>query len=429
MSSLVRMSTYEHHRRVVADIPVPTRAIVVTVTAITEASAAIMADQPAPGRPVYLDCNATTPLDPEVREEVLRYLDHEFGNAGSRTHLYGQAAKERVNQARAEIAQVVASQPDEVIFTSGATESNNIALLGLARHGTQTGRRHLISTMIEHKAVLEPLDTLRADGFDITLVQPDEGGRIRPEQVAAALRPDTLAVSVMAVNNETGVIQPVPEIAGILSGHEAYLHVDGAQGFGKTIGPLRNPRIDLLSISGHKIYGPKGVGTLVARRRGYKRPPLHPLIFGGGQERGLRPGTLPVPLIAGLGTAARLALRDHDKREQQCAAFKGELLDALAPLQPQLNGEPEHTVPHAINLSIPGLDAEAAMLATKDLIAISNGSACTSQRYEPSHVLAAMGLPEDRVRGALRISWCHLTPAPDWTAVVDRLAQVRNYAA
>jgi cysteine desulfurase len=420
------MSTYEHHRRVVADIPVPTRAIVVTVTAITEASAAIMADQPGPGRPVYLDCNATTPVDPEVREEVLRYLDEEFGNAGSRTHLYGQAAKERVNQARAEVAQVVACQPDEVIFTSGATESNNLALLGLARHGAQTGRRHLVSTMIEHKAVLEPLEALGADGFEITLIQPDEGGRVSPDQVAATLRPDTLAVSVMAVNNETGVIQPVPEIADILSGHDAYLHVDGAQSFGKTIDLLRHPRIDLLSISGHKIYGPKGVGALVTRRRGYKRPPLHPLTFGGGQERGLRPGTLAVPLIAGLGAAARLGLLDHEKRSQQCAAFKAALLDAFAPLRPQLNGDPKHTVPHTVNLSIPGLDAEAAMLATKDLIAISNGSACTSQRYEPSHVLTAMGLPEDRVRGALRISWCHLTPTPNWPAVVARLAQVRQ---
>lgn len=377
-------------------------------------------------RPVYLDCNATTPLDPEVRDEVLRYLDEEYGNAGSRTHVYGQAAKDRVNQARAEVAAVVACQPDEVIFTSGATESDNLALLGLARHGAQTGRRHLVSTMIEHKAVLEPLEALRADGFEITLIPPDEGGRVSPDQVAAALRPDTLAVSVMAVNNETGVIQPVTEIADALSGHDAYLHVDSAQAFGKKIDLLRHPRIDLISISGHKIYGPKGIGALVSRRRGYKRPPLHPLTFGGGQERGLRPGTLPVPLVAGLGAAAHLALRDHEMREQQCAAFKGELLDALASLKPQLNGDPTHAVSHAVNLSIPGLDAEAAMLATKDLIAISNGSACTSQRYEPSHVLIAMGLPDDRVRGALRISWCHLTSAPDWPTVVDRLAQIRQ---
>jgi cysteine desulfurase len=381
---------------------------------------------PPAGRPVYLDCNATSPLDPEVRDEIVHFLDEEYGNAGSRTHLFGQAAKDRVNRARTEVAAVVACQPDEVTFTSGATESNNLALLGLARHSAANERRHVISTMIEHKAVLEPLEALRADGLDITLIRPGSSGRVHPSQVAAALRPDTLAVSVMAVNNETGVIQPVTEIADLLGGHDAYLHVDGAQAFGKTIEPLRHPRIDLLSVSGHKIYGPKGVGALVVRRRGYKRPPLRPLAFGGGQERGIRPGTLPVPLIAGLGTAARLALRDHSVRQQACLSFKDGLLDALAPLHPQLNGDQAHTLPHVVNLSIPGLDAEAAMLAVKDLIAISNGSACTSQRYEPSHVLAAMSLAEERARGALRMSWCHMTPSPDWLAVVARLAQVQQ---
>jgi cysteine desulfurase len=399
-----------------------------SVTTTTAPPSTARPSLPPSGRPVYLDCNATTPLDPEVRDEVVRYLDNEFGNAGSRTHQYGQTAKDRVNQARAEVATVVACQPDDVIFTSGATVCDNLALLGLARHGIQTGRRHIISTMIEHKAVLEPLEALRADGFDVTLIRPDTGGRVDPEHVARALRPETLAVSVMAVNNETGIIQPVAGVADVLDGHGAYLHVDGAQAFGKKIGILQHPRIDLISISGHKIYGPKGVGALITRRRGYKRPPLHSLTYGGGQERGLRPGTLPVPLVAGLGIAARLALRDHDKREQRCAAFKADLLKALSPLGPLLNGDPGYAVPHAINLSIPGLDAEAAMLATKDLIAISNGSACTSHRYEPSHVLAAMGLPDDRARGALRISWCHLTPAPDWPFVVARLAQVQQPA-
>jgi cysteine desulfurase len=399
------------------------------VTVITGTDRAMRPSLPSPARPIYLDCNATTPLDPEVREEVLHYLDEEYGNAGSRTHLFGQTAKDRVNQARAEVAAIVASQQDEVIFTSGATESNNLALLGLAHHGAASGRRHLVSTTIEHKAVLEPLAALQDDGFDITLIHPTADGWVDPQEVAAALRPDTLAVSVMAVNNETGVIQPIPEIAGVMSGHDAYLHVDAAQAFGKSLGLLRNQRIDLISVSGHKIYGPKGVGALVTRRRGYQRPPLRPLAFGGGQERGLRPGTLPVPLIAGLGVATRLALRDHEKRQLQCAAFKAQLLEAFAPLQPQLNGDPDRTVPHAVNFSVPGLDAEAAMLAVKDLIAISNGSACTSQRYEPSHVLTAMRLPEDRVRGALRLSWSHLTSAPDWAAVVARLAQVRQSPA
>jgi cysteine desulfurase len=397
----------------------------VTTIAATETTATGQAA--AAGRPVYLDCNATTPVEPEVLEEVLRYMAEEYGNAGSRTHQYGQTAKERVNLARTEIAEVVACKPDEVIFTSGATESDNLALLGLAQHGEQTGRKHVVSTMIEHKAVLEPLEVLRRQGFEITLLRPTIGGYVEPDAVAAALRPDTLAVSVMAVNNETGVIQPIAEITEVLSGHDAYFHVDGAQAFGKEFGLLDDQRIDLISVSGHKIYAPKGIGALVTRRRGYKRPPLQPLGYGGGQERGLRPGTLPVPLIAGFGTAARLAVRDHEKRSRVCSAFKQGLLDEFAPLGVQVNGALEHSVPHAVNVSIPGIDAEAAMVAVKDLVAISNGSACTSHSYEPSQVLEAMALAEDRVAGALRISWSHLTPEPAWSSVVERLAQLQGH--
>jgi cysteine desulfurase len=383
-------------------------------------------DDQATSRPVYLDCNATTPIEPEVLDEVLRYMAEEYGNAASRTHQYGQTAKDRVNLARVEIARVVACKPDEVIFTSGATESDNIALLGLAKDGEETGRKHLISTMIEHKAVLEPLEALGARGFDVTFLPPTAGGYVDPDAVRSALRPDTLAVSVMGVNNETGVIQPILEIAEVLSDHDAYFHVDAAQAFGKELDLLRSQRIDLLSISGHKIYAPKGIGALVTRRRGFKRLPLHPITYGGGHERGLRPGTLPVPLVAGLGTAARLALRDNAKRTQACMGFKAELLEALAPLGFFLNGDSSRTVPHAVNLSVPGIDAEAAMVALKNIIAISNGSACTSHSYEPSHVLNAMALPESRASGALRISWCHMTETPDWDVLLDTLRQVRG---
>lgn len=397
------------------------------VDTMTATSADATVGQRLPDRPVYLDCNATAPVEPAVLDEVLRYMSEEYGNAGSRTHAYGQAAKERVNLARRQIAAVVASQMEEVIFTSGATESNNLALLGLARHGEKAGRKHIVSTMIEHKAVLGPLEVLEKQGFEVTLLSPTVGGYVEPSALAAALRPDTLAVSVMAVNNETGVIQPIPEIIEVLSGHDAYLHVDGAQAFGKELDLLRHERIDLTSISGHKVYAPKGVGALVARRRGgYKRPPLQPLIYGGGQERSLRPGTLPVPLIAGLGTAAELALRDHDKRAKANATFKKRLLDAFEPLGPEFNGDPDRTASNAVNLSVPGFNAEMAMVALKDLIAISNGSACTSNSYEPSHVLQAMGLPEKRVQGALRISWSHLTDTPPWDAVVGTLVTIQQ---
>lgn len=377
-------------------------------------------------RPIYLDCNATTPLEPAVRAEMLRYFDEEYGNAGSRTHTYGQGAKVRVNEARAQVAAVVGAAADEVIFTSGATESNNLALLGLAPYGDDQRRRHIVSTQIEHKAVLEPLDELARRGFEVTLVPPTGGGWVDPDAVRKAIRPDTLVVSIMAANNETGVIQPVAEIASVLEGTDAYFHVDAAQAFGKVPDLLSHPRIDLISISGHKIYGPKGIGALVTRRRSYQRPPLRPLAYGGGQERGLRPGTLPVPLIAGLGEAACLSIRDHDARAQRVTSIRGAMLEALEPLGPHFNGDPSRTLSHTASFSVPDVDSEAAMVALKDTVAISNGSACTSQNYQPSHVLVAMGLPEEVVRGALRLSWCHLTPDVPWNEVVDRLADLKR---
>jgi cysteine desulfurase len=367
--------------------------------------------------PVYLDCNATTPVDPRVRDEVVRFMDLEFGNAGSRTHQFGQRAKQAVQRARDQVALVVDASPEEIVFTSGATESDNLAILGLRTFGERTGRKHIVTTAIEHKAVLEPLSYLGAHGFEITLVPPSSAGSIEPRNLLNALRKDTLLVSVMHVNNETGVVQPIKEVCESLSEHPAYLHVDAAQGFGKDIDSLRNRRVDLMSVSGHKIYAPKGIGALVTRRRGYDRPPLEPLMYGGGQERGLRAGTLPVPLIVGLGIAAELALKEHAQREEFCRNYRNTILQALSPLNPTFNGDSARTLPHVLNISFSGLDSEAVMLALKDIVAISNGSACTSQNYSPSHVLTAMGLPEDLVRGALRISWCHMTDAVDWDHV------------
>ena len=368
--------------------------------------------------PVYLDCNATTPVDPEVEREFLRFIRDEYGNAGSRTHEFGARAKQAVQQARDRVAAVVNCQREEVVFTSGATESNNLAVLGLREHGEKTGRKHIVATAIEHKAVLEPLEYLAQHGFEVTLVNPGAGGAVEAEKLAEVLRPDTLLVSVMHVNNETGIIQPITDIATVLAKHDAFFHVDAAQGFGKRIAELQNRRIDLISISGHKVYAPKGIGALITRRRGYERPPLTPLVYGGGQERGLRPGTLPVALIVALGKAAELAARDADKRATRCNAIKREALSAFERIGGIPTGHQAKSVPNTLNVAIPGLDSEAVMLALKDVIAISNGSACTSQNYSPSHVLTAMGLGEDHVKGALRLSWCHLTPSVDWNEVV-----------
>ena len=375
--------------------------------------------------PVYLDCNATAPLDPEVREAMERWLKHEVGNAGSRTHSYGLRAKQAVEQAREQIGTVVGASSEEVFFTSGATESNNIAILGLAAIGQEKSRRHIVTTTIEHKAVLEPVEALAGRSFEVSMVAPDVTGIISPDAVRRVLRPDTLLVSVMQVNNETGIRQPVDAIASDLKEHDVYFHVDAAQGFGKELTALSTERIDLISISSHKIYGPVGVGALVARRRGYDRPPLAPLVYGGGQERGLRPGTLPTLLIVGFGVAAKVAQRDFVCRTKRCATIRRKALDALDPLDIRIHGDPKECLPHVLNFSVDGVNSEALMIAVKDLIAVSNGSACTSQSYTPSHVLRAMGLSKEAVAGAVRMSWCHMTPAVDWDAVADRISSLR----
>jgi cysteine desulfurase len=387
----------------------------------TFASTNIQAD----AAPVYLDCNATAPIEPAVRKAVVDWFSDEIGNAGSRTHEYGLRAKRAVNEAREHVAAIVGASADDVLFTSGATESNNLALLGLASHGDKQNRRHIVSTAIEHKAVLEPLEVLAERGFSVTLVKPDASGAVSPEQIKAALRPDTLLISVMHVNNETGVKQPLAGIASVLKDHHAYFHVDAAQGFGKDIEDLRESRIDLISVSSHKVYGPLGIGALILRKRGFVRPPLTPLTYGGGQERGLRPGTLPVPLIVGFGVAAKLAFKDADARRRRCEAIRREALAALEPLGARLHGDPAITLPHVLNFSVDGIDSEALIVALKDIAAVSNGSACTSQSYQPSHVLLAMGLPDSAVAGAVRLSWCHMTGAVDWPEIARRIASFR----
>ena len=375
---------------------------------------------------VYLDCAATSPLDPRVQEEVIKYLSVEFGNAGSRHHAFGQHAKKAVEKARSGVAAVVDATRGEVIFTSGATESNNLAILGLAAHGKQVGKTHIVSTQIEHRSVLEPLEMLSQQGFKVTLVRPESGGQVQPQTVLEAVHDDTLLVSVMQVNNETGILQPIEEISRLLGKHSAYFHVDAAQGFGKEIGQLLSRRIDLISISGHKIYAPKGVGALVMRRRNGQRPPLVPLMYGGGQELGLRPGTLPVHLIVGLGKAAELALEECDSRSKQCRKFKKMILEKLKPLNPIFNGDLNLMAPHMINLAFRDISSEEAIEALNGVVAISNGSACTSTFDSCSHVLSAMRLDEHQVDGALRLSWCHVTDSPDWAMFIEAIKKIRE---
>lgn len=375
---------------------------------------------------VYLDCNATTPVEPSVASVVMRFLEKDFGNAASPIHDYGVFALAAVEHARGQVAEVIKVRRDEVIFTSGATESNNLAILGLAEAGIGRGRRHLITTAIEHKAVLEPFEEMIRLGFEVQILPVQADGRFDPQRLADALRPDTLLVSTMQVNNETGVLQPLTEVADILANRDICWHVDAAQGFGKELEQLRHPRIDLISISGHKIYGPKGVGALIARKRDRQFPPLRPLMFGGGQEQGLRPGTLPVPLVAGLGEAAKLALRSNGERIEKCRTFREKALATFAALGAKQNGTEECTLPHVLNVSLPGINSEQAIKALKRVIAVSSTSACTSHTRTPSHVLTAMGLSPEKVEQSIRLSWCHMTPEVDWHEVETILRGLRG---
>jgi len=374
--------------------------------------------------PVYLDCAATTPMDPDVLEVCVRFLRRDYGNAGSRSHSHGAAARKAVERARDQVAVVCQASRGDVVFTSGATESNNLAILGLAEEGKRTGRRRLVSTSIEHRAVLEPLEELVRRGFELTLIRPNPGGWVDPEAVAAAVREDTLLVSVMHVNNETGVIQPLGEIAALLAGRPAYLHTDAAQGFAREVTELRNERIDLISLSAHKICGPKGVGALVTRRRKEGRLPVSPLLFGGGQERGLRPGTLPVALIAAMGEAAERWTGQASARWTGGVAFRRKLLEGLAPLGPVVNGDLDRNLPFILHLSFPGWDSDSLMRTWSELVSVSSGAACSAQSYTCSHVLTAMGIAPERAAGAIRFSWCHLTELPDTAALVAALREV-----
>lgn len=355
-------------------------------------------------RPIYLDYNATTPVDPRVFEAMKDWFLAP-SNAGSRTHEYGKSAKEAVEISRGQVAEVIGAKSEEIYFTSGATESNNLAILGLEKLANETNRKHIISTEIEHKAILEPLEEMKQRGFEVDLAPVTRGGFVEVETIKKLLRPDTLLVSVMHANNETGIFQPIVEIAKLVSATESFFHTDAAQTFGKEIEELRNAKCDFISISGHKISGPQGVGALFVRRVSGKKRPLEPIVFGGGQERGLRAGTIPVPLVVGLGEASRLALVENASRQESAKANRKALLSTIASIEHELNGDQSNCQPHVINVRFPGVDSEALMMALKDQLAISNGSACTTSSYDPSHVLLAMGLDKDDATESVRISW------------------------
>ena len=380
--------------------------------------------------PIYLDNQSTTPLDARVLEAMMPYLTEKFGNPHSRSHAYGREAEQAVESARAEVARIVGAEPREMIFTSGATESNNLALKGVA--GFYRDRRdHVVTVETEHKCVLETCRRLERDGFAATYLPVGPGGLIDLDRLRAAIGERTVVVSVMGVNNEIGVIQPLAEVGRICAERGAFFHTDCAQAVGKIALDVTEMGIDLMSISGHKLYGPKGIGALYVRRR--PRVRLEPLIDGGGQERGLRSGTLPAPLCVGFGAACRIAAAEMATEEARLRALRDRLHRGIVARIPDvaLNGDADRRVAGNLNLSFAGVDADALMESMTE-VAVSSGSACSSAAIEPSYVLRALGLDDARAQGSIRfgVGRFNTEAEIDYAieAVADHVARLRAQA-
>lgn len=358
---------------------------------------------------IYLDYNSSAPIDERVLEFMISVYKNIIGNPDSRTHDYGEAARKIVENARKQVASILKINNDEVFFTSGATESNNIALQGLKEYAYATNKKHIITTAIEHKAVLETAKVLQQQGFEVDYISPDLSGRISIEDVLSRVRKDTLVVSVMHVNNETGIIQPVYEIGEALQERNVLFHVDATQSFGKLVEELRKVKYNMLSMSAHKLGGPQGIGALILRKQGYKLPPVKAIMYGGQQEHGIRPGTLPVALIAGLGKACEIAEKEYKDNTRICQEIKEKIKSMLeeSGLKYKYNGFQEYAIPSTVNVCLDGVSSEALMLSSKEFCGISNGSACNSKSYDPSYVLLAMGIPENEIESSVRISWGH----------------------
>jgi cysteine desulfurase len=382
--------------------------------------------------PVYLDYAATTPVDARVAEKMLACLtfDGNFANPASRSHVYGWKAEEAVEQARRQVADLIGADPREIVWTSGATEANNLALKGVAHFHRERGR-HIVTSTIEHKAVLDVCAQLEREGFAVTYLRPSASGIVEPEQVAAALRPDTILASFMHANNEIGVINDIAAIGALCRARGVLLHVDAAQGAGKIPLDLSVLPVDLLSISAHKLYGPKGIGALYVRRR--PKVELEAQMHGGGHERGLRSGTLPTHQIVGMGEACFIAQEQMAEEGARILALRQRLWAGIEPLgEVYINGDSERRLPGNLNVSFGGVDGESLLLALKD-IAVSTGSACTSASLEPSYVLTALGRDAQLAHSALRFSLGRYTTAEDIDYAVavlrEKVASLRSASA
>lgn len=382
-------------------------------------------------RPVYLDAHATTPLDPRVLEAMMPFFGDEYGNAASRSHAFGWRAEDAVDEARAQVAALVGGSAKEVVFTSGATESDNLALKGVVEARRAEGSTHVITCATEHKAVLDSCKHLERQGTEVTYLGVDTEGRVDPAAVEAALREDTALISVMFVNNEVGTVQPVAEIGAIAKARGVLFHCDAVQGLGRLPFDVEAMGVDLVSLSAHKIYGPKGVGALWVRRRRPKAR-LVAQMDGGGHERGMRSGTLNVPGIVGLGRAAALVREEREANAGHAAALRDRLHAALTGALEgvHLNGPAlveGRRHPGNLNVSFDHVEAEALMLALKDDVAVSSGSACTSASLEPSYVLRAMGIDEGRAHASIRFGVSRFNTEAEIDEVAARVvAEVRR---
>ncbi|MBW3507761.1 IscS subfamily cysteine desulfurase [Janthinobacterium sp. NKUCC06_STL] len=355
----------------------------------------------APHFPIYMDYSATTPIDPRVADKMIPYLREQFGNPASRSHMYGWTAEKAVEEARGYVAALVNADPREIIWTSGATESNNLAIKGAAQFYKTKGK-HIITVKTEHKSVLDTVRELERIGFEATYLEPQDNGLITVEQLAAAVRPDTILVSVMLVNNEIGVIQPIDEIGVFCRSKGIIFHCDAAQATGKVVIDLQKTKVDLMTFTAHKTYGPKGVGALYVCRK--PRVRLEAQMHGGGHERGLRSGTLPTHQIVGMGEAFRIAKEEMDSEIGRILALRDRLAKGLQEIEEvYINGDMDHRVPHNLNVSFNYVEGESLIMAIKD-IAVSSGSACTSASLEPSYVLRALGRSDELAHSSIRFT-------------------------
>ena len=370
--------------------------------------------------PIYLDYAATCPVDQRVVDKMVPYFTETYGNAASRTHAYGWAAEEAVENAREEIAKTIGADPKEVTFTSGATESDNLAIKGVAEYLHEKGN-HVITLVTEHKAILDSCKYLERQGGEVTYLPVDENGLVTPQQVADAITDKTVVVSVMHANNETGVIQPIKEIGEVCRSKKVLFHTDAVQSFGKVPLDVNELNVDLMSLSAHKIYGPKGVGALYVRRR-KPRVRITPQIHGGGHERGNRSGTLNVPSIVGFGEAARIAREGMAEEAARIQGLRDYMRDRLMEEIPHvhLNGHKDHVLPGHLNISFAYIEGESLLMALKD-VALSSGSACTSASLEPSYVLREMGLDDELAHSSLRMTIGRLTTKEELDFVIDLL--------